>query len=101
MQDPTGKAAVVTGSAADISATLLALLQKREPTSSICPSDVARALAGEESEWRALMQPVRDVAAALARKEVIVITQGKQQVDPANVDQGPIRLRRGPAFPAG
>lgn len=82
----------------DIAATLIELLQQRAPNSSICPSDVARALATDENDWRALMQPVRDTAATLARQGRIVITQGERQLSPDDVNHGPIRLRRGPAF---
>jgi hypothetical protein len=83
----------------DIAARIVELLRQRAPTSSICPSDVARALADDEPTWRALMQPVRDASAALARSGCIVITRGTDRVDPADIDHGPIRLRRGPRFP--
>lgn len=80
----------------DIAAVIVELLRQRAPGGSICPSDVARALADDEPAWRALMQTVRDTAAALARADCIVITRGNDQVDPADVNHGPIRLRRGP-----
>ncbi|MDQ6648228.1 MAG: DUF3253 domain-containing protein [Pseudomonadota bacterium] len=85
----------------DIAATMVELLRQRAPSASICPSDVARALASNEPAWRALMPSIRETAAALARSECIVITQGTGRVDPADVDHGPIRLRRGPKFPPG
>lgn len=85
----------------DIAARIVELLAQRAPTSSICPSDVARSLADDEPAWRALMQPVRQAAAALARSGCIVITRGNTGVDPADVDRGAIRLRRGPTFPSG
>jgi hypothetical protein len=85
----------------DIAAAIIELLRKRAPEASICPSDVARALGEDEAAWRALMQPVRDAAAALARENRIVITQGAHRVEPADVGHGAIRLRRGPNFPAG
>lgn len=78
---------------------VVALLRRRAPGASICPSDVARALTDVESEWRALMQPVRDAAATLARAGSVVVTQGEHVVDPADIDRGAIRLRRGPSFP--
>lgn len=87
--------------AMDIAAAIVELLRQRAPSASICPSDVARALADDEPAWRALMSPVRDAAAALARAQCIVITQGTDRVDPDDVDRGPIRLRRGPKFPPG
>ena len=83
-----------------IAAAIVELLRQRDPASSICPSDVARVLAVDEPAWRALMQPVRDVAAALARSGCLVITRGAEHVAPADVNHGPIRLRRGPRFPS-
>lgn len=71
----------------DIPATVIDLLRQRAQGVSICPSDVARALADDEPAWQALMPPIRD-AAALARSGCIVITQGNDPVDPADVDQG-------------
>jgi len=70
--------------------TLRALLAKRDPTSSICPSEVARAVGG--SDWRPLMQPVRDVARRLADEGSLQVTQGGRVVDPGAA-RGPIRLR--------
>jgi len=83
----------------DISSTIISLLSLRAPTASICPSDVARALADDEATWRNLMQPVREAAARMARNGTIIITQGTQQLDPADIEKGPVRLRRGPSFP--
>ena len=85
----------------DIAAKIVELLSQRATNASICPSDVARALAEDEPAWRALMQPVREAAAVLALAECITITQGSQKLSPAQIDRGAVRLRRGPAFPAG
>jgi len=82
----------------DIEQCLLDLLRRRAQTASICPSDVARTLAGDEDAWRAAMPSVRLVAARLARAGIVVITQGDAVVPPAQVDHGPVRLRRGPKF---
>ncbi len=60
---------------------------------SICPSQVARALAHDEAAWRALMPVVREVAAELVEAGEIEMTQGGVVVDPRAV-RGPIRLRR-------
>ena len=80
---------------ARIRATILALLERRDPGKTICPSDAARALAGER--FRPLMAPVREVAAQLADEGRIEITQGGRPVDPRDA-RGPIRLRlRAPA----
>lgn len=54
----------------------------------ICPSQVARALA---SDWRDLMNPVRQAAAEMAMRGEIVVTQKGVAVD-AQTAQGPIRL---------
>jgi len=83
----------------DIAGTIVRLLRQRAADASICPSDVARALGRDETAWRALMSPVRDEAARMARSGRIVITQGPETIDPADVDHGAIRLRRGPQFP--
>lgn len=82
----------------DIENCMLELLGQRAEAASICPSDVARTLGRDEAQWRALMVPVRQVAARLARDGVILITQGDVTLDPDNIDHGPIRLRRGPKF---
>lgn len=79
-----------------------ALLRKRAPEASICPSDLARVAGGPA--WReTAMNAARDVAAAMANDGVLSITQGDVEVtdaaDPASW-RGPVRLRRGPAFPA-
>ena len=69
-----------------------ALLQKRGPGKSICPSEVARDLAGDR-EWRELMGPVRLVAIDLMRQGKLIITQRGKVVDPDNF-RGPVRLRQ-------
>ncbi len=84
---------------ADIASTILALLRQGDPASSICPSDVARALADGEAQWRPLMPRVREAAKVLARRREIVITQREAVLDPDAPLHGPLRLRRGPEFP--
>lgn len=70
-------------------------LAARDASSSICPSEVARELGGDD--WRDLMQPVRDAAQELVRAGTVIITQGSETVDLETV-KGPIRIRRGPEF---
>jgi hypothetical protein len=70
---------------------ILALLDARAATSSICPSDVARDLAPDD--WRPLMQPVRDAAARLADAGRVEVTQGGEVVD-VRTARGPVRIRR-------
>lgn len=78
---------------------ILALLEQRGPGKTICPSEVARALAGNGSRdgWRALMPAVRSAADRLARAGRLQVTQRGQAV-PATIGAagavGPIRLAR-------
>lgn len=74
-----------------LEAAILALLAARAETSSICPSDAARAVAPED--WRPLMEPVRRAAARLADRGEVEITQHGNVVDLAAA-RGPIRIRR-------
>tara|TARA_B100000678_G_scaffold157477_1_gene131480 strand:- start:327 stop:584 length:258 start_codon:yes stop_codon:yes gene_type:complete len=46
--------------------TVLALLDRRGPGKTICPSEAARALAGESGEWRAHMDAVHMAVDRLA-----------------------------------
>jgi len=78
----------------EIAKTIHTLLASRAIDSSICPSDVARALAPhDEVAWRALMPQIRRVAAALSGQGLLKVTRGAAVVD-AESAGGPIRLRR-------
>lgn len=77
----------------DLEQHILALLDARAPTATICPSEVARALAPEEEEWRSLMEPVRLAARRLVAKGLVEVTQRGSTVDPATA-KGPIRIRK-------
>jgi AcrR family transcriptional regulator len=84
-----------------IEARIVELLQQRAPDHSICPSDVARSLNGDEAGWRALMPEVRRVASRLGSQARIRITQGGTDLpadDLQRIGRGAIRLRRGPRF---
>lgn len=60
---------------------------------SICPSEVARALAGgDQGPWRPLMEPVRRAAVGLVRDGRIEILRKGKPVPPEAV-RGVIRLR--------
>lgn len=73
---------------------ILELLDRRAPTSTICPSDAARAVyEGDDDGWRALMEPARRAAGRLATAREVEITQSGRPVDPATA-RGPIRIRR-------
>jgi hypothetical protein len=71
--------------------TMLALARERAPTKTICPSDAARAVGGEN--WRALMDQARDTARELARAGDVEITQRGEVLDPNAAWRGPIRIR--------
>ena len=71
--------------------TILALLEARAAGATICPSEAARAVGGEE--WRPLMPSVREAAGRLVGRGELEITQGGRVVD-GSTAKGPIRLRR-------
>ena len=75
----------------DLERSILELLDERAP-STICPSDVARAV-GTQDGWRDLMQPVRDAAARLATRGEVDVTQDGEVVD-VTTARGPVRIRR-------
>ena len=74
-----------------LESTILELLSRRAPTSTICPSDAARAVGGET--WRDLMEPARQAAQRLVATGDVDITQGGEVVNGATA-RGPIRIRR-------
>ncbi len=80
---------------AAIAGMVFALLDQRRPEATICPSEVARALAppDDEAGWRAAMPAVRRVAAALAAEGRLRVTRGGVPVDAVQAG-GPIRLGR-------
>lgn len=71
--------------------SILELLAARAATSTICPSDAARAV-GDDS-WRELMELARAAARKLVAAGDVEITQGGVVVDPATA-KGPIRIRK-------
>ena len=76
-----------------VEATLMKLAEARGPAGSICPSEVARALA---SEWRPLLPAVRRTALRLAAAGRIDILRKGKPVQP-EAARGVIRLRAKPA----
>lgn len=70
---------------------VLDLLAARAAGATICPSEVARALGGDD--WRGLMEPTRAAARRLVARGEVVVTQGGEVVDP-EAARGPIRIRR-------
>ncbi len=67
------------------------LLDALAPTSSICPSDAARA--HDPEGWRELMDDARAAAGRLAADGRVEVTQRGEVVDVATA-RGPVRIRR-------
>ena len=74
-----------------LTASIRELLAKRAQDATICPSEAARAVGGEE--WRDLMEPARRAARRLVAEGEVEITQRGTVVDPSTA-KGPIRIRR-------
>lgn len=70
---------------------ILDMARERGPDKTICPSDAARAVGGEQ--WRDLMDDARDIARDLARSGDVEITQKGTVLDPDATWRGPIRIR--------
>ncbi len=70
---------------------ILSLLDQRDRTKSICPSEAASVVGGED--WRDLMEHVRRAARRLANAGRVEITQRGKPVDPSRF-RGPVRIRR-------
>lgn len=66
-----------------------AAMRGRQQQPTICPSDVARTIAGED--WRGSLQLVRDVAAELVAQGSLRVLQRGREVS-VQVAKGPIRL---------
>jgi hypothetical protein len=80
----------------EIEQAILSLAGARGPEASICPSEVARALAPQD--WRRLLGAVRRQAAGLAAAGRIDILRKGKPVAPAEL-RGVIRLRIRPDAP--
>jgi hypothetical protein len=79
--------------------TVRALLNDRAPEATVCPSEVARALArsreGQDTNWRRFMPDVHDgVDLMVAESHIRLSWKGQ----PRPVRTGPYRLHRGPGF---
>jgi hypothetical protein len=75
----------------DAERAILNLLAQRDPGRTICPSEAARALGGDDG-FRPLMPLVRDAAADLVARGELEVVQSGEVVDLADA-RGPIRLR--------
>lgn len=81
-------------SAVTIKTAIIRLVDQRGDDKSVCPSEVARALAGsDEKRWRLLMKPIRAAAVDLARAGEIEIARKGRTVDP-DAFRGVYQLRR-------
>ena len=90
-----GRVSVRRPDEAELRQAILDLLDRREPGRTICPSEVARGMAGDSDDegWRELMEPVRAAARQLVADGLVDITQGGEPVDPATA-RGPVRIRK-------
>ena len=78
---------------AALEAAIVRLLRERGAGKTICPSEAARAVAGEErAAWEPLMEPARRAARRLVAAGVVDITQAGHVVD-GSTAKGAIRLR--------
>jgi hypothetical protein len=82
---------VSVATAKEIERTIRDLLARRGPGRTICPSDAARALAGDDG-FRELMEPVRATAREMAARGELEWTQSGEVVNPSAV-RGAVRLR--------
>jgi hypothetical protein len=76
-----------------IAAEILRQVTARGADKSICPSEVARALAPDEQAWRRLMGAVRAAALQLAAEGRIDVLRKGRPVDPTAEPRGVVRLR--------
>lgn len=81
----------VTDTDRALEASIRSLLDSRKGSATICPSEAAREVGGED--WRDLMEPARRAARRLVAAGEVEITQSGKVVDPSTV-KGPIRVRR-------
>lgn len=78
----------------ELEASIRSLLAGRAADATICPSEAARQVGGDdETAWRELMEPARRAARRLVAAGEVEITQGGRVVDPSTA-KGPIRVRR-------
>lgn len=79
---------------ARLETAILTLLAARARGATICPSEAARAVAGDDPDaWRPLMEPAREAARRLTARGEVEFTQKGRMVDPSRA-RGPVRIRR-------
>lgn len=74
----------------ELERVVLDLLAQRSAGATICPSEAARVVGGDD--WRGLMEPARRAARRLVAQGRAEITQRGRVVDPSTA-KGPIRVR--------
>ncbi|UUX96165.1 DUF3253 domain-containing protein [Aquabacterium sp. J223] len=77
-----------------VEAAILDLLSRRADDATVCPSEVARALAPDGQGWQPLMPLVRQVAQRLVQDGRLQVTRRGVPVDDATGRGGPVRLGR-------
>lgn len=81
----------VTDTDRALESSIRSLLDSRRGGATICPSEAAREVGGED--WRDRMEPARRAARRLVAAGEVEVTQGGRVVDPSTA-KGPIRVRR-------
>lgn len=77
-----------------LEAAVRELLAARARTATICPSEAARRVAGEdEASWRPLLEPARRAARRMVAAGEVELVQRGRVVDPSTF-RGPVRIRR-------
>jgi hypothetical protein len=74
-----------------LEAAIDALLDARSASATICPSEAARVVGGDD--WRPLMEPARAATRRLVAAGRVEVLQRGKVVDPSTA-RGPIRVRR-------
>jgi hypothetical protein len=78
--------------AGEIEDRIAELVGARGPGKTLCPSEVARSLAGDDpADYRPLMPRVREAAARMSDRGEVAVTQRGRPVDAVSA-RGPIRL---------
>lgn len=73
-----------------LAAAILALLDSRGASMTICPSEAARQVGGDQ--WQVLNEPARAAARRLSNEGKIQMLQKGHIVDPSTA-RGPVRLK--------
>ncbi len=85
-----GRSGEAKGQDTALEAAILELLHARAAGKTICPSEAARRVDGQN--WEPLMEPARAAARRLAAAGRLVVMQGGHPVAPSHA-KGPIRLK--------